>query len=140
MPSFRESHKVCTSVYLFRFNLPSPLHTSGLGVGQYISVRAVIAGADVVRYYSPISRPDAPGYIDLLIKVDAAGGAMSHHLNALRPGDTLEFKGPLGGISLDFSRAGSLGRVKKLGSVATRSDTAPAATGRQAELRDRARL
>jgi hypothetical protein len=86
-------------------------------VGQYVSVRAVLGGQETIRYYSPISRPDAPGYLDLLLKVDATGGAMSHHLNSLQPGDTLEFKGPLGGISLNFAPSGSLGRIRRLGCV-----------------------
>ena len=72
--TLRETHRVCDSVFLFRFNLPSPLHGTGLGVGQYIAVKAVLKGEEIVRYYSPVSRPEAPGHMDLLIKVEAAGG------------------------------------------------------------------
>ncbi|KAI9159468.1 hypothetical protein H9P43_008808 [Blastocladiella emersonii ATCC 22665] len=83
-------------VKLFRFDLPSARHTTGMGIGEYVAVRAELNGEQLVRYYSPISRPDDPGHIDLLIKVDDAG-AMSKHIDSLRPGvDALEFKGPLG--------------------------------------------
>jgi len=115
--TFRESHRLCPSVYLFRFNLPSPLHASGLKVGQYIAVRATLDGKETLRYYSPMSRPDDLGHIDLLMKVDASGGAMTTHVNSLKPGDTLEFKGPLGGLDLDFSTPTSLGKIKKIGLI-----------------------
>jgi hypothetical protein len=75
----RESIKVCTNVFLFRFNLPSPCHVTGLAVGQYIAVRATIDGKETIRFYSPISRPEDRGHIDLLLKVWCRH-VCSHHL------------------------------------------------------------
>lgn len=120
--TLREAHKVCAGVFTFRFNLPSSLHHTGLRVGQYLAVRAAVDGAPepITRYYSPLSRPDSPGCLDLLLKVDASGGAMARHMASLRPGDTLEFRGPLGGIALDLgggSGSGGLGRVRRLALV-----------------------
>lgn len=48
-----------------------------------------------MRPYTPISDPDAPGHVDLLVK-RYPDGKMSNHLHALVPGQTLAFKtGPL---------------------------------------------
>jgi len=132
--TLREARPVCESTLLFRFNLPGPLQTTGMAAGQYVAVRAVIDGKECVRYYSPISRPDDLGHIDLLLKVDAgAGGCMTTHVAALKPGQTLEFKGPLGALALDFCRevapAALLGRIKKLGCVRRRAGADGCASG-----------
>ena len=129
--AFRESHRVCPSVFLYRFNLPSPLHGSGLRTGQFVAVRATVNGAAQERFYSPVSRPEQPGALDLLVKVDAtAPGAMGSFFNALQPGETLEFKGPLGGIELELGPAaeptGPAGRrVRALGLIAGGTGIAP---------------
>lgn len=134
----RESHAVAPECIVFRFDLPGPLQSLGMSPGQYLSVRATIDGKETVRFYSPISRPDDVGHVDLLMKVDAAlhaaagaasgaalaagagaggpkpaaapgGGGMTGHVGAMQPGQTLDFKGPLGGLCVDFSRDGSGG-------------------------------
>ncbi|ORZ31129.1 hypothetical protein BCR44DRAFT_1392892, partial [Catenaria anguillulae PL171] len=107
-------------VKLFRFDLPSSHHTTGLKIGEYVAVRAEINNEQLVRFYSPISRPDDPGHIDLLIKVDDQG-AMSKHIDALVPGvDALEFKGPLGKDfpKLAISRTVPSAGVKRIALVA----------------------
>lgn len=123
---FRERIDVGNETKIFRFNLPSSKSTTGLSCGQYISVQANIEGESIVRYYSPISRPDDYGVIDLLIKVDSNGGKMSHHLNSLKYGDTLEFKGPMGGIQLDFGQPSVLADSPSLlGSLANQQRSNP---------------
>lgn len=63
----RESHRVATATYLYRFNLPSPDMVTGMSTGQYLAVRARLPGKndgkeeECVRFYSPISRHDNPG-------------------------------------------------------------------------------
>lgn len=48
-----------------------------------------------MRPYTPISDPDEPGHVDLLVK-RYSDGKMSNHLHSLVPGQTLSFKtGPL---------------------------------------------
>ena len=88
-------------------------------------MRAVVDGKEIVRFYSPVSRPEAPGHLDLLVKVDTKGGAMSNYLNALVPGGTLDFRGPLGGIDLDLRPGRDLGRVKRIGLIAGGTGIAP---------------
>lgn len=66
----REKHNLGAGITLLRFNLPSPMHRAGLECGEYLAVRMTDAsGEEVVRFYSPISRSDALGHLDLLIKV-----------------------------------------------------------------------
>lgn len=64
----------------------------------------------MIRYYSPISRPNDLGHIDLLIKVDDKG-IMSQHLNSMVPGDHLDFKGPMGGLHIDWKKKTKIGLV-----------------------------
>ncbi|KNE70900.1 hypothetical protein AMAG_20207 [Allomyces macrogynus ATCC 38327] len=116
-------------VKLFRFDLPSTKHHTGLRIGEYVAVRAEINGEQIVRYYSPISRPDNLGHIDLLIKVDDHG-SMSHHIATMRPGkDALEFKGPLGSnfpdLGLDAEGAGADSPVRKIALIAGGTGLSP---------------
>ncbi|GFR51547.1 hypothetical protein Agub_g13966, partial [Astrephomene gubernaculifera] len=89
---------------IFRFGLPSPEHRVGLPVGKHVFVYANIGGETVMRAYTPVSGDQELGRLDLLIKVYfanehpafPAGGKMSQHMESLRIGDCLDFKGPLG--------------------------------------------
>eukprot|EP00163_Fabomonas_tropica_P031725 TRINITY_DN764_c0_g1_i2.p1 TRINITY_DN764_c0_g1~~TRINITY_DN764_c0_g1_i2.p1 ORF type:complete len:723 (-),score=165.56 TRINITY_DN764_c0_g1_i2:129-2297(-) len=116
---FTEVQHLSDNMKLVRFALQSAGQRTGLGIGQYIAVRATVQGSEMIRYYSPISRPDAYGHIDLLIKVDNKGGDMSHHLTSLKPGDEVDFRGPLGGIDL------STEKVQKIGMIAGGSGISP---------------
>ena len=48
----------------------------------------------VIRPYTPVSSNSAEGYLDLLVK-KYKGGPMSSHIHELKPGDTLDLKGPI---------------------------------------------
>jgi ferredoxin-NADP reductase len=87
--------KVTHNTKLIRFEIPhgKPL---GLSVGRHITVRARLAdGTKVMRAYTPTSRPDQHGYFDLLVKCYEFG-KMSSFMHTLRPGNTLEVRGPVG--------------------------------------------
>ncbi|GAB0497815.1 hypothetical protein MMPV_009152 [Pyropia vietnamensis] len=112
-----------TAMLSLRFDLPSPLATSGAAVGQYISVAVPLPdGSTSKRFYSPISRPDDEGALELLVKSPpppgAAGsddgvhvGAASSALAALRPGDTIAFDGPHGGLPFSLDSPGHVTAV-----------------------------
>jgi len=51
-------------------------------------------GSPVIRPYTPISPPDAPGELTLLIK-RYEQGVMSQHIHSLKEGGTLAIKGPI---------------------------------------------
>eukprot|EP00123_Amoebidium_parasiticum_P017445 comp23856_c0_seq1/m.41714 comp23856_c0_seq1/g.41714 ORF comp23856_c0_seq1/g.41714 comp23856_c0_seq1/m.41714 type:complete len:817 (-) comp23856_c0_seq1:529-2979(-) len=106
------------STKLFRFNLPSPHHQAGLEMGQYVAVRKTINGEEIVRYYSPVSRADDLGHIDMVIKTDT-GGALTAYMDAMKPGDTLDFKGPISGLELQ------VGTKKRIGMLAGGTGISP---------------
>ncbi|PRP87281.1 hypothetical protein PROFUN_01543 [Planoprotostelium fungivorum] len=80
---------------LIRFELKDD-EILGLDVASALVVRAPIGedGKQVIRPYTPISDNDDRGHWDLLVKVYEKG-VMSKHLGDLKPGDTLEVKGPI---------------------------------------------
>jgi len=51
-------------------------------------------GKPIIRPYTPVSPPDTPGELALLIKRYEQGN-MSKHIFSLKAGDTLSMKGPL---------------------------------------------
>ena len=79
---------------LIRFEIPAT-RTLGLPIGRHISVRAEIDGNMVIRAYTPTSRSDTTGHFDLLIK-SYEMGKLSQHMHALKPGDSMEVRGPVG--------------------------------------------
>ncbi|KAM4676302.1 NADH-cytochrome b5 reductase 3 [Discoglossus pictus] len=88
----------------FRFSLPSPQHILGLPIGQHIYLSSRIDGNLVVRPYTPVSSDDDKGFVDLVVKIYFKGihpkfpdgGKMSQYLEALRIGETIDFRGPSG--------------------------------------------
>jgi cytochrome-b5 reductase len=52
------------------------------------------AGKPIIRPYTPISAPDVPGELTLLVKKYENGNA-SKHIHSLKPGDKLAMKGPI---------------------------------------------
>ncbi|KAM3926015.1 NADH-cytochrome b5 reductase 3 [Leptodactylus fuscus] len=88
----------------FRFALPSPEHILGLPIGQHIYLSARIDGNLVVRPYTPVSSDDDKGFVDLVVKIYfrgihpkfPEGGKMSQYLEALKIGETIDFRGPSG--------------------------------------------
>jgi len=81
----------------FRFKLPSNEHRLGLPVASCVVTRAPIGenGAFVVRPYTPVTSDDEKGYFDLVVKDYPGKGTMSSYIHKLKPGDTLEVKGPI---------------------------------------------
>ena len=63
--------------------------------GQYINVKSKIEGKDIERSYSPVNKINDP-YVELMIKNE--GGIMSNHITNMKIGQTLDFKGPIGGF------------------------------------------
>uniref|UniRef100_A0A7S0RQ42 NADH-cytochrome b5 reductase n=1 Tax=Chlamydomonas leiostraca TaxID=1034604 RepID=A0A7S0RQ42_9CHLO len=91
--------KLTHDTYLYTFELPNN-QASGLHTASCLVTRAMITPAGeaqpkpVVRPYTPVSPPGARGYLDLAVKVYPKG-TMSKHIGSLKPGDTLEMKGPI---------------------------------------------
>ncbi|KAF1800154.1 hypothetical protein FB192DRAFT_1390320 [Mucor lusitanicus] len=79
---------------IFRFALPEG-QTSGLPVASCVIAKHASEGfLPVLRPYTPISDAKTVGYIDFMIK-KYDDGAMTPLIHNMKPGDTLEFKGPM---------------------------------------------
>lgn len=86
---------------IYRFAFTDPAATSGMTVASLLMVKAPIGSekpdgsrANVLRPYTPLSRPGEVGYLDLAVKAYPEG-KMSKHIASLKVGDTLDFKGPI---------------------------------------------
>ncbi|KIY93599.1 NADH-cytochrome b5 reductase-like protein [Monoraphidium neglectum] len=102
--------KLTHNSFQLKFALPDSQQEVGLPVASCLLVKAPIQGPGdekpkvVIRPYTPISPPDAKGYLELAIKAYSEG-KMSKHLGSLQArdrcgadafcfvGDTLDFKG-----------------------------------------------
>lgn len=91
--------KLTHDTFLYTFELPNN-QLSGLHTASCLVTKAMLTPAGesqpkpVVRPYTPVSAPDARGYLDLAVKVYPKG-TMSKHFGELKVGDTLEMKGPI---------------------------------------------
>lgn len=88
-----------TAIYRFAYDDPSA--TSGMTVASCLVTKAAIGSekqdgsrANVIRPYTPISRPNVAGYLELAVK-SYPEGKMSKHIASLKVGDKLDFKGPI---------------------------------------------
>ena len=81
----------------FVFEIPE-VERFGFVPGQFMSLTSEIAGDDITRAYSIASVPDRNRFALCLNEVE--GGRYSPHLFALKPGDSVDCKGPYGGFIL----------------------------------------
>jgi len=101
---FKLRNKVVLSrdSFLLDFELPTKDHILGLPTGKHIFFTAKINNEAVVRRYTPISSNYDVGCVKFVIKAYRPcerfpnGGKMSQHLDALKIGDELEMRGPVG--------------------------------------------
>lgn len=91
--------KTSHNVKIYRFALPSSNQVLGLPIGQHISLAATPKHADkeIVRSYTPISSDEDLGYVDFMIKSYPQGN-ISAHMDTLKVGDTMKFRGPKGAM------------------------------------------
>ncbi|XP_047477887.1 NADH-cytochrome b5 reductase 1-like isoform X2 [Penaeus chinensis] len=87
----------------FDFALPKPTDHTGCFTGQYVKVRVNLKGIEQERYFSPVSRPDDFGRIELVLRFESQG-LMSQHFKALKSGDQVEFQGPCGGFEYEANQ------------------------------------
>lgn len=94
-----KKEKLTHNSYMLRFELPGG-QPANLPVASCILTKVSMqAPGDekpkvVVRPYTPVSAPDAAGYLDLVVKAYAQG-KMSKHMGDMKVGDSLAFKGPI---------------------------------------------
>ncbi|XP_024538193.1 NADH-cytochrome b5 reductase-like protein isoform X2 [Selaginella moellendorffii] len=94
-----EAKPVTHNTRRYRFALDDDAQL-GLNVASCLLTKAAMGTKKdgkpnvIIRPYTPISDPDVRGHFDLLVKTYPEG-KMSKYFAALRPGDTLEMKGPI---------------------------------------------
>ena len=93
--------KLTENTAIYRFSYKDPEATSGMTVASCLLTKAAVGSekpdgsrANVMRPYTPISRPDVKGHLELAVKTYPEG-KMSKHMASLKVGDTLDFKGPI---------------------------------------------
>lgn len=102
--AFRLQNKIVLSrdSFLLDFALPTAEHVLGLPTGKHMFMSAVINGETVLRRYTPISSNYDVGCVKFVIKAYRPcerfpnGGKMSQHVDSLKIGDYLDFRGPVG--------------------------------------------
>ncbi|CAF3339822.1 unnamed protein product [Rotaria socialis] len=110
------------------FALDHPQEKLGAPLGHFLYIRCMSSsGEKVVRAYTPLSESDQFGEFDLVIKLyrncgERPAGKMSSCIDLLKPGDTIECKGPFGDYEFQdegFIRAKNVAqRISQLTMVA----------------------
>ena len=80
-----------TNTYRFSFDDPKAKYNGK--TASCVVFKANIDGKEVIRPYTPISRPNTIGHLDFIIK-QYPNGTMSKHVAHLKEGDRIEIKGP----------------------------------------------
>lgn len=134
--TFVEARQLSPDSKVFVFSLGDPNLKLGLPLGQHIMFRATIPtvehpeGEVVTRKYTPTSKIDLRGFIELPIKIYyknvhpkfPEGGKMTQYLDQLRKGDKLDISGPKGCLTYQggnkFDIEGAKYNIKNLGFIA----------------------
>lgn len=80
---------------IYRFKLNTSFETLDIPIGNHLSVKARINGVDEIRHYTPISSKLDAGYFDIIVK-SYVDGKVSKFFAGLKPGNTVNFRGPVG--------------------------------------------
>ncbi|XP_066966515.1 uncharacterized protein [Macrobrachium rosenbergii] len=100
----------------FVFSLPNSTDHTGCLPGQYVMVRATFGGKEHTRYFSPVTRPDDFGQIELVIRFESQG-IISNHFKKLKPGDMLDFQGPCGGFEYEANKLSEISILASGGGI-----------------------
>ncbi|AQZ15812.1 PGA3 (YML125C) and AIM33 (YML087C) [Zygosaccharomyces parabailii] len=101
---------VSKNTAIYRFKLKSAVATLDLPPGHFLMARIKLDGVEEVRNYNPISPRYAPGYFDLMVK-SYVDGKVSRYLAGLNPGETVDFRGPIGQFHYSANASRAIGLV-----------------------------
>lgn len=85
-------HNHNTNTFSFAFDDPKAKYNGT--TASCVVFKANINGKEVIRPYTPVSRPNTIGQLEFVIK-DYPNGMMSRYVHQLKKGDKLEIKGPI---------------------------------------------
>lgn len=95
---------------LYRFKLKNANEILNIPVGHYVDVRAFINGKEEIRHYTPIYATENIGHLDLIVKTYPKG-RVSKYFTLLKPGNYMEFKGPMGEFNYEDDHTTQLGLI-----------------------------
>ncbi|XP_047469723.1 complex I assembly factor ACAD9, mitochondrial-like [Penaeus chinensis] len=84
----------------FVFALPRSTDHTGCFPGQFLAVRVTVDGKHHLRYFSPVSRPQDFGRVELVLRFESQG-IVSNFFKALQLGEKVDFQGPCGGLEYE---------------------------------------
>ena len=104
--------KLSPNVHKVTVALPTPTDTLGMTVAGMLMVEGPKRdGSGVVaRPYTPVTRDDVTGYMQLVVK-DYDEGNVSSHICSRNPGDELKVKGCFTKIKVEANKWGQVGMV-----------------------------
>jgi len=136
----REARDTGPNTAMYRFNLFGSQQSTGAPLGGYIAIRGNLDGDLLTGYYSPVSRPDDMGQIDILARTDDKGGPITSFLTQLLPGGEAEMKamdGPQIEYNVETRTWSYKGRtVRKISMLAGGTGLAPMIQLTRAYMRD----
>ncbi|CAF1250134.1 unnamed protein product [Adineta steineri] len=97
-----------TNVFTFAFDDPKAKFNGK--TASCVMLRTDVNGKDVVRPYTPISRPNTIGQLEFLIK-EYPQGVLSKHVHAMKKGDRIEIKGPMQKYPYEANKFEKLGLI-----------------------------
>ncbi|CAM9610128.1 unnamed protein product [Choristocarpus tenellus] len=106
--------KKSSDIFCHDFSCPRHTVFPWMLAGQYIAVRSEVEGEVVERFYSPITRDNYYGKVDLLVKAAPDGGAMQKFLHDMKPGMKMDMRGPMGGLDFEVDDE----NIDKVGMIA----------------------
>lgn len=95
---------------IYRFKLKTPLETIEIPSGHHVQVRVFIDGKEEIRNYNPISSRYERGHLDLLVK-SYKDGTVSKYFASMKPGETVDFRGPVGSLNYKPNTYKNIGMV-----------------------------
>lgn len=104
--------KLTPNTNLYRFDFPNKGDQLGLVVASCLVVKEKIDGKVIVRPYTPVSKNSETGHVDLIVKAyPAPWGKMGRHLESMKVGDELAFKGPFKKFEYKANSKKSIGMI-----------------------------
>ncbi|KAI8075361.1 uncharacterized protein B0P05DRAFT_547205 [Gilbertella persicaria] len=105
-----EVEPVSHDTKLFRFAIPEGT-SAGLPVASCVVVKHQEEGKKpIIRPYTPVSDQHAEGHVDFIIKKYDTG-KLTPVIHDMKPGDTLQFKGPISKYDWETKQKSNVGMV-----------------------------
>lgn len=95
---------------IYRFTMKTSFESLNFPAGSHLAVKVPIDGENVIRYYTPITSNVETGHFDIIVK-SYADGVVSKYFASLKPGQLVEFQGPVGKLNYAPNSSKEIGIV-----------------------------